>query len=388
MNGLHSTAPAVLALLALSTTSFATAQQTRYRDTVFANVDVQQDIQFGQAVNRYSGLNEALRLDLYRPRGDAASQRAAVVVVHGGGFVGGDKRAPQMVSLATDYAERGFVAISINYRLRPRGGQVQPQDVTDAGHDMKAAVRWLRRFATQLRIDPERIAGTGSSAGGFTCCEAAYIETEGVSGNPGFSSELGAIVELWGGLADLNQLEAGETPVQIIHGTDDPTVVYQLGVDLHAQALAVGVPTELLPIPGAGHGPWGTYFASFHDDAIAFVYEHLQLGELSGLVARPGASTPGTLTLDTFGVADDLWLLMVSLTPGNMPFLGIGTLCLDINELLVVTSGVMPSSPRLPSATWSLSVPAGMAGLTIYWQAIYAEPSQLRLLTNCLTTSF
>ena len=47
--------------------------------------------------------------------------RAAVVVVHGGAFVGGSKTAPTCVLLAQDLARRGYVGVSINYRLATGG---------------------------------------------------------------------------------------------------------------------------------------------------------------------------------------------------------------------------------------------------------------------------
>lgn len=365
------------------------AQSGRYRDEVFSSASVQSDQQYGAAVNQSTQALEPLLLDIYEPAGDLATARAAVVVVHGGAFVGGSKTAPTCVLLAQDLARRGYVAVSINYRLATGG--LTPTVVRDASHDMKAAVRWLRANAGTLRIDPARIGCIGSSAGAITCIHAAYVDIgEGASGSPGYSSEVGCVVDLWGGLlAPVGQLEAGEAPVQIIHGTLDPIVPYNLGLALHGRALAVGVPTELHPVVDAGHGPWGKYFQFFHVEALGFLYEHLRLGELAGLAVRPGAASPGSLTLDTFGVAGDLYVIGVAPSAGSLPIPGIGTLCIGPPASVVVASfGALASSPRLAAASWSLSVPPGLAGASAYWQVLQLHPGGSRWLTNCVETAF
>lgn len=364
------------------------AQSGRYRDEVFPVVAVQPDIQYGSAVNQQTQVPEQLLLDLYQPAGDPATNRAALVVVHGGGFVGGDKARPWLIHLCEDFARRGYVAVSINYRLA--SSLVTPGYIRDASHDMKAAVRWLRANANTLHIDTSRIGCIGGSAGAITCLQTAYVTNgEGNSGNPGYSSAVGAVVDLWGALAPLGQLQAGEVPVQIIHGTLDPIVPYQAGLDLHARALAVGVPTELHPIVGAGHGPWSTYFQSFHVEAVGFLYEHLRLGERAGLAAQPGYASPGTLTLDTYGVAGDFYVIGMAPSTGSLPIPGIGTLCIGPPESIVVAvSGALAASPRLAAASWSLSLPPGLAGTTAYWQAIHLHATGSRWLTNCVETSF
>ena len=366
----------------------AKAQSGRYRDLVFPSAVVQSDIQYGAAFNPTTQVLEPLLLDLYEPANDAASARPAVVIVHGGGFIGGDKTALSMQQLGADLARRGYVAISINYRLGV--APVTPLMLLNASHDMKAAVRWLRTQQSTLRLEPGRIGCIGSSAGAITSLQTAYVNNgEGTSGNPGVSSAVHAVVDLWGGLVPLNALESGEAPVQIIHGTTDPTVPYQAGVDLHSQALAVGVPTELHPITGFGHGPWGAYFQSYHVEAVGFFYEHLRLGELAGLVARPGFTSPGVLQIDTFGVAGDAFVIGMAPDQLATPIPGIGTLCIGPPEnILVAATGTFGASTRLAAATTSLSLPPGLGGSTFHWQAIHLHATDSRWLTNCTVTAF
>ncbi len=380
---------ALLSLVSALAVAPAPAQQARYFDAVFTGVDVSRDLTYGSALNRYTQQVETLQLDLYQPRGDDAPRRAAVVVVHGGGFVSGDKASLQFRRLCTHLAERGYLAVSINYRLAPRGTAVGQPVITDAAHDFKAAVRYLRRNARTYHIDTGRIACLGSSAGAFTVLDGAYVPGEGSSGNPGFSSRVHAVVDLWGGILDVTNLEAGEAPLCIIHGTSDPVVTYQYAIDLQARAALVGVPNVLYPLQGLGHAPWGTVFSSYLDDIDAFLYEHLCLVQLAGLAARPGYASPGSLTIDNFGLAGDAWFLSIATGTGNLPLGQLGVLCLDLSSTIAVANGSLPATPQVATDNYALTVPVGLAGATFYWQAVQVTPAfQLRSLSNCVTTGF
>lgn len=250
-----------------------------YLSDRFANIAVTSNLPYGQSPS-WDGPVQTHLLDLYQPQGDASLRRPAIVWIHGGGFTGGSKNVAQMVSLAQRFAAKGYVCASISYRLRPQA-QVDADlnsAIRDAGEDAKAAVRWLRRHADLYRIDPDRIAIGGGSAGAFTALWAAYADGEGNSGNPGFSSKVGAVVDFWGGLMELGQMGAGEAPVMIIHGTEDPTVPYALGDALRQRARDMGVGYVFHPLIGAGHGAWG-----YLDDAerwiAPFLYRALRIGE-------------------------------------------------------------------------------------------------------------
>ncbi len=99
------------------------------------------------------------KLDLAMPRARSDSPRPAVVIVHGGGWSRGDKRANLWARYPLEYAQHGFVAVSINYRL-------VPDDRFPACiEDVKTAVRWLRANAGKYNIDTQRIGAYGNSAG-------------------------------------------------------------------------------------------------------------------------------------------------------------------------------------------------------------------------------
>jgi acetyl esterase/lipase len=362
-------------------------QSTRFRDQVFARALVNKNIAYGSAVNRFTNQTEVLYLDLYRPSGDSWARRPAIVVVHGGGFQSGDKGG-RFATICQDFAKRGFVAISINYRLKPTGKPITAQVVQDAAHDFKASVRWLRRHASSYGIDTGRIASLGSSAGAMTILDAAYVPGEGSSGNPGFSSEQQALVDLWGMLLDPKVMDKGETPLSIIHGTKDSVVPFRTATALKDRAAQVGVPYEYHPLVGAGHAPWNLY-PSILPDILAFYWEHLELAQLAGLQARPGFAAPGTLWLDHFGIANDLALLYVAPKQLSLPIPGLGLLCVDPASMIQVQLLAFPATPRLPTHPFQIAVPQGLRGKTLYWQALHlsAKP-ELRCLSRCVTTAF
>jgi pectinesterase len=138
-----------------------------------------------------------LALNLYRPK-EAVNPLPAIVCIHGGAWWKGERK--NFAHVARALAARGFVAVTISYRLS--GEAPFPAQI----HDCKAAVRWLRANAEIHGIDPTRIAATGSSAGGHL---AALLATsggvealEGEGGNPAQSSTIQAAAPM-GAQSDL-----------------------------------------------------------------------------------------------------------------------------------------------------------------------------------------
>lgn len=97
-----------------------------------------------------------LHLDLFRP--DKPGKYPALILIHGGGWRSGNKS--MQVPLARQIAAFGYVTASVEYRLSPEA--LYPAAV----YDLKAAIRFLRANAVKYNIDPDRIAISGSSAGG------------------------------------------------------------------------------------------------------------------------------------------------------------------------------------------------------------------------------
>lgn len=101
--------------------------------------------------------------DLYLPaKRDGGVRSPAIVIIHGGGFIGGDKAAPREFNIGTNLAIHGYVAMSVNYALASKGNPTWPTNLQDC----MTAVRWLRKNADRLRIDAGHIGTIGGSAGG------------------------------------------------------------------------------------------------------------------------------------------------------------------------------------------------------------------------------
>src|SRR5262245_893132 len=97
-----------------------------------------------------------LHADIARPRD--VGPHPAVVCLHGGGWVRGDRR--QLTTTLEALARQGYVAMAPDYRLAPK------HRFPAQFEDCQAAVRWLRAQAKSYDVDPERIGVMGLAAGG------------------------------------------------------------------------------------------------------------------------------------------------------------------------------------------------------------------------------
>lgn len=257
----------ILGALTLATSS-ATADRL-FLDPMFS-VGVERNIIYGPGEVRSSTGGEIdLKLDLYAPtNGTLPSQVPAVVLVHGGGFTGGDKL--QFRDLARHFASRGYVAVSINYRLAgdkpPRlpEGQDTLNTVKDAAVvDASLAVSWMRGNNIQhhinnllgrgdtLAIDHDRVSIGGASAGAITSLLVGMTNRSSIT-----HPEVATVIDLWGGLSPfIGDVDVSDPPLFIVHGTEDPSdVPITCSEELVEKAESVGVPFEYFPIEGAGHG--------------------------------------------------------------------------------------------------------------------------------------
>ena len=148
-------------------------------------IDAHEDLTYANYGDR------KLQLDLYKPK-ISQGRLPAIVCIHGGGWIKGKRQGFRNVAMK--YAANGFVAVTIEYRLS--GEAKFPANIQDC----KAAVRWLRANAAKYNIDPERIAATGSSAGGHLAALLAVsgevTELEGDGGNANFKSNIQTAVAI------------------------------------------------------------------------------------------------------------------------------------------------------------------------------------------------
>lgn len=258
----------------------------RYRDEIFSAVDPTVDLIYGSAPG-LDGNAQDLQLDFYEPRGDPAAKRPAVVLAHSGAFSFGNKDSAEIVDLAGALARRGIVSVSINYRLLAPSGCTGTNGTTPtclaaanaAQHDAQAAVRWLRSNQARYRIDTDRIAMAGSSAGGITALLAAYRSDDpGASGNPTPSSAIGAAISLSGGVPGAAASTGpGDAPTLLFHGTADTIIPFGWSVETALASLGAGIYVNLAPFPDAGHVPYTQFRDVIVTQTVNFLYQQLHL---------------------------------------------------------------------------------------------------------------
>lgn len=239
----------------------------------------------------YLAPNREEKLDLYLPAKRPLGVRSPdVVIIHGGGWAGGDKAAGREFNIGTTLAKAGYVCASVNYSLKAEDRW--PTDL----HDCKNAVRFLRANSWRYHVDPDHIGVIGGSAGGHLALMVGYTsevpELEPKSPYPGVSDKVQAVVDLYG-LTDLFTRQKTDAqgnptgqritssafmngtatdnpegwklgspvyhiskitpPTLIVHGTIDTTIDRDQSRELADRLAAAGVEHQLIMLQDVGH---------------------------------------------------------------------------------------------------------------------------------------
>lgn len=214
----------------------------------------------------------SLTLDANIPDGKGPFPTA--ILVHGGGFIRGDKQS-YIKPIFEPLTRANFTWFTINYRLAPQ--HRYPACV----EDVETAIRWVKAHAKQYKVDPDRIALIGESAGGH------LVSLVGARGEgktrvaavvPFYaphdleyqvaSKTLGESLKSLFGITELNDATArilhdaspssyvkrGMPPYLLIHGTKDEQVPYDQSVRFLALMKATENRCELFTIPDGRHG--------------------------------------------------------------------------------------------------------------------------------------
>jgi alpha-beta hydrolase superfamily lysophospholipase len=298
-------------------TSFSPSK--RYQEDIFPEISITENIVYGRTLGYWTekpyndepivelmakGVLDLfidpdsldLKLDLYQPLADTLSERPLIILIHDGAFYVGSKQCPTTKLLATQLAKTGYVVACIDYRL---GFKLLSNDVERAGYkavqDAHAALRYFSHFAEKYGIDPSQVYVAGTSAGGVTAMNLAFLDNderpESVrsakksedlgkiesTGNSYINSfKIKAVGNLWGGISDINVIDPDEKiPVLSVHGTDDDIVPFNYDYPLqnaflinrlvtnkiygskpiHDRLNELGIRNKLIAIEGFKHEP-------------------------------------------------------------------------------------------------------------------------------------
>jgi acetyl esterase/lipase len=159
---------------------------------------------------------ETLLLDIEGPA-PGAEPHPAVILIHGGGLVEGERYF--MTDLARALAEAGYVTFNITYRLF---GSDESNLWPSQLDDVQRAVRWLRANAATYGVDPERVCALGHSSGGHLAALLGTRETRD-NADPtlaSYSSRVTCVVDL-SGEADLTMPESAGYFTDVLGGTPE-----------------------------------------------------------------------------------------------------------------------------------------------------------------------
>jgi acetyl esterase/lipase len=228
--------------------------------------EMRKDIEYGRVDD------VTLKLDAFVPDGPGPFPTA--ILVHGGGWEGGDKQT-YITYIFEPLSQAGFAWFSIDYRLAPQ------HPFPAAVDDVRRAIRFVKENAAAYKVDLNRLALIGESAGGHL---VSYV---GARGDP--RTSVNAVVSFYGihdfvsfvayhggtqknvrqfleverlkfdtvakliGASPIAFVNASMPPFLFIHGTEDKSVPFQQSVDMCDAMKAKGVACEIIPVAGV-HG--------------------------------------------------------------------------------------------------------------------------------------
>ena len=227
--------------------------------------------------------DKPLELDLYRKssasdslRTDSAKGLPLVITLHGGSWVGGDRKDLPEVNYYL--ASRGYIVAAPSYRFAPA------HPFPAANEDLNAAIDYLKARSLSLGIDPARIVLIGRSAGGQLARYSAYTKAD--PANKGVAALYAPSDQLWGwqhptnprvydsysalrtflngepsqvpaaykAASPINYIGPHTVPTLLIHGAMDPLVSVQQSERLDSALAAAGRPHYFVKLPWATHG--------------------------------------------------------------------------------------------------------------------------------------
>jgi acetyl esterase len=232
----------------------------------------------------------------------------AIAFFHGGGWSGGDPS--EFHEACIRYASRGLIAFSFQYRLSVNAdGTIPHPGITpvESVKDARSAIRWIRKNAGELNVDPERVVACGQSAGGQLALSTALIghineSTDDLTISPVpdalilYSSNVNTMEawadrlmgerreEIWS-ISPHHNLKPGLPPAIEFHGEEDCMVPIWVVRHFIKKAESMGNWIEFVPFEGRRHylGDGDEQYGRYYDEGILertdrFLQEHGFMG--------------------------------------------------------------------------------------------------------------
>ena len=300
----------------------------RYQTEIFSSVAVN-EVNYSDVYN-----DNEHKMDIYSANGDTVTNRPVILYMHGGSFLGGNKSEIDCVDFCENFAKKGYVTASANYRLAldPQSFALYQEEqyttVLKVVSDIKGAIRYFRKSIVNgnpYGIDGNAIFIGGYSAGAVAAIHSSYIDAisdlpisitytdlltgqtvdfnpqdlvstiggnlEGDAGNYGFSSEVSGVVSFAGGINDINWIDISDEPIVSCQGDADQIVNYNCGpglniptvftlcgaAEIHPKANIEGLTNDYLVFSGEGHewcslGNSSSLFLQALDFTSAFLF--------------------------------------------------------------------------------------------------------------------
>lgn len=204
----------------------------------------------------------------YPPDFDDSNSYPAIVFFFGGGWIGGTQE--HFSHHANYFSQRGMVCFRADYRVESRQGTTPFESLKDA----KSAMRFVREHANEFAVDPDRIVGSGGSAGGHLAAATAVIDGFNEDGedssiscvpnalllfNPVIDNGPGGygydrVGEAYRSFSPLHNLKKGAPPTVFFLGTEDELIPVEAAQYYNTLMEKVGSRCELFLYDGEGHG--------------------------------------------------------------------------------------------------------------------------------------
>jgi len=214
------------------------AQNTRFLDPVFTAV-TKTTVTYSDVFN-----DDYHKMDIYTPNNDNLSKRPLIVYVHGGAFYAGDKASQDCIDFCTAFAKKGYVAVSVNYRLANAflflsDKKIQLNAVLQSIADVKSSLRYFVKDASttnQYKVDTTAFFLGGYSAGAVASLHTGWVTAEseldanlqdilkngiktlnGDAGNNGYSNPIKALYSMAGAVYQTSYISPNDLPVWMGH---------------------------------------------------------------------------------------------------------------------------------------------------------------------------